>query len=70
VLNAYLQPGGAHAFNVADPDLAWDPSRYLMNIIGRFFATGGSDLYYRSHPAAHPCAVRGDCDFIAPAPTP
>ncbi len=70
VLNAYLHPGGAHAFSVADPDLAWDPSRYLMNIIGRFFATDGSDLYYRSHPAAHQCAVRGDCDFIAPAPTP
>jgi len=70
VLNAYTRPDGGHSFSVADPDLAWDPSRYLMNIIGRFFATGGSDLYYRSHPTAHQCAVRGDCDFIAPAPAP
>lgn len=70
VLNAYIQPGGAHSFSVADPDLAWDPSRYLMNVIGRFFATDGSDLYYRSHPATHQCAARGDCDFLAPAPGP
>ena len=70
VLNAYTQPGGAHSFGVPDPDLAWDPSRYLMNIIGRFFATNGADLYYRSHPANHQCAERGDCDFIAPAPAP
>ena len=53
---------------MADPSLPWDPSRYLMNTIGRFFATGGRDVYYRSHPAAHACAARGDCDFLAPAP--
>jgi hypothetical protein len=70
VLNAYTQPGGAHSFGVPDPDLPWDPSRYLLNVIGRVFATNGADLYYRSHPATHQCAVRGDCDFIAPAPAP
>ena len=70
VLNAYIQPDGAHSFGVTDPDLVWDPARYLMNVIGRFFATNGSDLYYRSHPAIHQCAARGDCDFLAPAPAP
>ncbi len=70
VLNAYMEPGGSHAFEGPNPALAWDPANYLLHIIGRFFNTNGADLYYRSHPRDHGCAERGDCDFIAPLPAP
>lgn len=70
VLNAYMEPGGSHAFEGPDPRLPWDPANYLLHVIGRFFATNGGDLYYRSHPQDHACAERGDCDFIAPLPAP
>ncbi len=68
LLNAYIRPEGVHSFGVPDPALAWDHSTYLLTVIGRFFATGGQDVLYRSRPEAHGCAARHDCDFLPPAP--
>jgi len=68
LLNAYIRPEGVHSFGVPDPALPWDHSTYLLTVIGRFFATQGQDVLYRSRPDAHGCAARHDCDFLPPAP--
>ncbi len=69
LLNAYIRPEGVHGFGLPDPGLPWDPGVYLMNLIGRFFSSGGTDLPYRSIPATHQCLARGDCDFIPRPPS-
>jgi hypothetical protein len=63
----YVTPTGAHGFAQPDPCKLWDDGSYLINTIAHFFRSGGSDLYYLSHPATHPCAATSDptngCDW-------
>jgi hypothetical protein len=68
LLNAYIVPQGTHSIGLTDPRLPWEPSTYLLNIIGHFFATDGRDLYYRSHPSEHQCAATNRCSFNPPLP--
>ncbi len=73
VANVYLQPTGQHSFDAGDPCQAFDASSYIENTMARFFATGGRDLYYLSHPTTHTCMVGptpwtsvapGQCPFL------
>lgn len=68
LLNAYIRPEGVHSFGVPDPALPWDHSTYLLTVIGRYFATEGQDILYRSRPDAHACGARHACDFLPPTP--
>lgn len=67
-LMAYIEPKGVHGFNPATPCDNWDSGMYMINVIGRFFATDGADLYYLSHPSSHQCLSKpfgkGACSFI------
>lgn len=66
-LMAYTEPTGEHGFDPADPCEAWPSGRYFTNLVARFFASGGTDLYYLSHPETHHCLARtgpGSCSFI------
>ncbi|HMR11909.1 MAG TPA: hypothetical protein PKA88_39270, partial [Polyangiaceae bacterium] len=67
-LMAYIEPKGVHGFNPATPCDNWDSGMYMINVIGRFFATDGADLYYLSHPSTHQCLSKpfgkGACSFI------
>ncbi|MCA9626569.1 MAG: hypothetical protein KC766_02830 [Myxococcales bacterium] len=67
MLMGYVNPRGEHGFNPADPCQEWVAGRYFINLVGRFFATEGADLYYLSHPTTHDCLARiggGSCKFI------
>ncbi len=55
LLDAYIVPQGVHTFVHGEPCRAWDAGTYLTNLTARFFMTGGSDLYYLSHPTSHQC---------------
>ena len=65
---AYVQPTGVHGFDPSDPCLNWNTGQYMINLIGRFFATDGADVYYLSHPETHECLARsvgnGSCSFV------
>jgi hypothetical protein len=67
-LQAYIEPKGVHGFEPSTPCSNWDPGLYMINLIGRFFATSGADLYYLSHPESHDCLARpfgqGACAFV------
>ena len=67
-LMAYVQPTGVHGFDPSDPCLNWNTGQYMINLIGRFFATDGADVYYLSHPETHECLARsvgnGSCSFV------
>jgi hypothetical protein len=67
-LMAYTRPLGEHGFSPTDPCQAWQTGRYMINLLGRFFATGGADVYYLSHPSSHQCLGRasgqGNCPFV------
>jgi len=64
VLGAYIQPGGQHVFVNADPCRAFDDTRYHVNLLVRFLATQGTDLYALSHPSTHRCLERERCPFF------
>jgi hypothetical protein len=68
VLNAFIRPEGTHSFSLPDPREAFEVTQYLTNLVARFYASDGRDLLYRSRPADHHCAARGDCDFLPPRP--
>jgi hypothetical protein len=65
----YVAPRGDHGFEPPDPCMSWDPGQYFTNLIGRFFASSGADLYYLSHPGSHQCLAKptgkaGSCSFV------
>ena len=66
--SAYMVPTGQHSFDTGNPCQAFDMSSYLQGTIARFFASGGTDLYYLSHPTTHRCLAADDptmtCDFL------
>jgi hypothetical protein len=59
----YIVPGGQHTWDVGDLCLNFDPATYGDGIIARFFASGGKDVYYLSHPMTHTCLAYANCDF-------
>ncbi|HVY48557.1 MAG TPA: hypothetical protein VHB21_21860, partial [Minicystis sp.] len=58
LLDAYIVPQGVHTFVNGDPCQSFDNGTYLTNLTARFFQTGGTDLYYLSHPKSHLCLGR------------
>jgi hypothetical protein len=55
LLDAYIVPQGVHTFVNGEPCQSFDAGTYLTNLTARFFMTGGTDLYYLSHPSTHRC---------------
>jgi hypothetical protein len=64
MLNAYLQPLGQHDWAVGDPCQAWNGTTYMDNLLVRYFATSGKDLYFLSHPSTHECLATSSCPFM------
>ncbi len=64
VLSHYVAPEGAHAWTTGDACRAWDFATYGDALVARFFASGGKDVFYLSHPRTHGCLVDGTCDFF------
>jgi hypothetical protein len=61
VLDAYIQPEGEHVFVNGNPCKAFDDVVYHDNLLVRFLATRGADLYVLSHPTSHRCLEREQC---------
>jgi hypothetical protein len=40
---------------MSEPCEGFDKAGYLGNLTARFFLSGGTDLYYLSHPETHRC---------------
>jgi hypothetical protein len=66
VANVYMQPTGQHSYDAGNPCEAFDTASYMQNTVARFFATGGTDLYYLSHPTSHKCMENRTCPFLLP----
>lgn len=68
LINHYAIPNGTHGFDqvVYDEDDPWDPVQYLINLVSRYGATNGQDLYYHSHPDTHTCLENSTCPFFEP----
>ncbi|MEO8875408.1 MAG: hypothetical protein ABI461_07470, partial [Polyangiaceae bacterium] len=63
-LNMYIGPTGNHTWDTGDQCRAFDYATYGNGMIARFFATGGKDLYYLSHPTTHTCLVDVSCPLF------
>ncbi|MGH7294611.1 MAG: hypothetical protein ACRELB_06755, partial [Polyangiaceae bacterium] len=68
-VTAYLDPKGQHDWSVGDPCQAWDGTTYMDNLLGRFFASDGQDLYYLSHPTTHACLANTSCSYFPVTPS-
>jgi hypothetical protein len=65
MMNHYLVPQGQHTWDVGDVCRAWDYAQYGDAIMGRFLTSGGTDIYYLSHPTTHAtCLVDTTCDVF------
>jgi hypothetical protein len=64
VFNMYVEMPGVHTWNVPDQCKAWDPVAYGNSLLAHFFASGGKDVYYLSHPTSHACLATYSCDFF------
>ncbi len=64
VMNIYIKPPGQHTWDVVDACKIWDDAEYGGNVTAHFFATGGTDIYYLSHPSTHECLETLDCPFF------
>jgi hypothetical protein len=63
-VTAYLAPLGQHDWSVGDPCQAFDGTTYMDNLLAHFFASGGVDIYYLSHPSSHACLSNTSCPFF------
>ena len=65
-VSAFLIPvifaDGEHGFYIPDPTLAFDVHTFLVNMIGRYFMTDGTELNYSM------CMHDNTCDWIPPMP--
>jgi hypothetical protein len=59
-LQPYIVPEGVHGFLPPDPCKLWDDGAYLSNILAHFFRSGGTDLWYASHPMIDPTKPDSD----------
>ena len=68
LLDAYVVPEGVHTFVNGNPCQNFDHGNYLTNLVGRFFQSDGTDVYYLSHPTSHHCLeTSGEaCGYIEP----
>lgn len=66
MIDVYLEATGKHTWDTGDQCRAWDYATYGNAMIARFFATGGKDLYYLSHPSSHQCLEDVSCPFFSP----
>ncbi len=68
LLDAYVVPEGVHTFVNGNPCQNFDHGTYLTNLVGRFFQSDGTDVYYLSHPTSHHCLeTSGEaCGYITP----
>jgi hypothetical protein len=64
VANGYMQPLGQHSYDVGNACASFDTPAYFDNTMARFFTSGGTDLYYLSHPTTHRCMADGTCPFL------
>jgi len=64
LMDAYVNPLGQHVWTTSEPCKAWDDAVYYDHALARFLASGGSDLYYLSHPTTHFCLESQSCDFL------
>ncbi len=64
LVNAYVNPLGQHVWVTSNPCKAWDDALYYDHVVGRFFASGGQDVYFLSHPKSHACLATEACDFF------
>ena len=64
VWSHYLAPQGQHTWSTGDACRAWDAATYGNALIARFFASGGRDIFYLSHPKTHGCLVDGTCEIF------
>jgi hypothetical protein len=62
--NGYMQPLGQHSYDVGNACASFDAPAYFDNTMARFFASGGTDLYYLSHPSTHRCMADNTCPFL------
>jgi hypothetical protein len=61
-MHAYIKPEGQHTWDIGDVCRAWDWAAYGDAVIARFFMSGGTDLYYLSHPSTHStCLLDASC---------
>ena len=59
----YLDPHGRHAIHPPQPDAPFDTDQFMLNLLGRYFETGGKELHFercQSQMAA--------CPWIVPLP--
>lgn len=64
IVNAWTRPDGEHVFVTGNPCKKFDDVVYYSNLLVRFLATQGKDLYYFSHPSSHRCLERELCPFF------
>lgn len=68
VITYYVVPEGVHGFDeiIYPADATFDGSQYLINLVGHYAATDGTDLLYHSDPRGHACLADSSCSFLAP----
>jgi hypothetical protein len=64
LVNAYVNPTGAHVFVTSDTCKAFDDNTYFLHLAGRFLSTGGADAYFLSHPRTHRCLATQTCPIF------
>ena len=62
MVNHYIVPEGNHTWDIGDVCRKWDQASYGDALIARFFASGGTDVYYLSHPQTHATCLVGTPD--------
>ncbi len=64
----YSDPTGAHGPEDFPKCPGFRPPLYAIGLLGRFLASGGTDVVYTTNPSGHLCLADRSCAFIGATP--
>ncbi len=65
----YIDADGEHGFYLSNLENEFDIDLYCINLIGRYYQSGGTDILFESDPDGHTCLEDDTCEFIPDVPT-
>lgn len=66
LLNVVILPRGNHVILPVDPAKAFDEGEYMLNTIGWYLVSGGTELPYEIDPLGHHCLETSACRIDDP----
>jgi hypothetical protein len=64
----YIRITGQHSLNIPDPTDQFDINTFMINMIGAYFASGGTEVHWGLCMEDNSCTEEDDGFYVPPVP--